>query len=228
MVVCALCCAVQHFAHCWVHSGSRLCSATFCTFLHGLGYSATWVGTYSQLPSLRESPQNRDRKSTACPQETLLWGDLGVWGTSAGGPAHLPPAQHVEVQVVHRLSTVLPVVDDCREKSKDQGGECHPWGDTRGERSTHPAGSRQTAPLPAPCALPPPSGVPGAVGAEPGAQPRVPHPTAALGSHPRSPARPADPRGSAEGWGAWGSLGSGRAPAGLRRGTPGTEGGRAG
>ena len=40
-------------------------------------------------------------------------------GTSAGGPAHLPPAQHVEVQVVHRLGTVLPVVDDCRERSKD-------------------------------------------------------------------------------------------------------------
>lgn len=36
MVVYGLRCAMQHFAQRWMHSGSGLCNATFCTFVHGL------------------------------------------------------------------------------------------------------------------------------------------------------------------------------------------------
>lgn len=68
-------------------------------------------------------PQHRATEATA--KEVLYWGAVGRGG-SAGGPAQLPPPQHVEVQVVDGLGAVLPIVDHCQERDRDQ--------------ATHPAG----------------------------------------------------------------------------------------
>lgn len=218
--------AVQPFAHRCVHGelwgvhGEDLTVETWCggrdKRQHSLHHPPESTGV---IPPKKQSQASH----RGCPEQLYCGGDPGG---SAGGPAHLPPPQHVEVQVVDGLGAVLPVIDHCQER--DGGsvwGWCHPWGGTgEGTPPTHPAGIRPPAPAPSPCAPPPPSGAPGAAGRGQEAQPCVsPVPTRVPPS-PHSPGHPVLPRSSAAGWGAWGSPRSARAPAGSRRGRPGTAG----
>lgn len=172
--------AVQPFAQWCVHGG--------LWGVHGEDLTAeAWCGGPDKRQhSLHHPPESagvvpQKKQSQAshcgCPEQLYCGGDPGG---SAGGPAHLPPPQHVEVQVVDGLGAVLPVVDHCRERDRGSvWGWCHPWGGT-GEGTTpptHPAGIRPPAPPPSPCAPPPPSGAPGAAGRGAGGSAlRVPRP----------------------------------------------------
>lgn len=143
--------AVQPFAHRCVHGelwgvhGEDLTVETWCggrdKRQHSLHHPPESTGV---IPPKKQSQASH----RGCPEQLYCGGDPGG---SAGGPAHLPPPQHVEVQVVDGLGAVLPVIDHCQERDRGVSvGVVSPVG---GHRGGDPPHSPSRYPSSSPCAF---------------------------------------------------------------------------